>query len=305
MSRRRKGLPIHGWLCLDKPAGMTSTDVVTQVRRLTHAAKVGHGGTLDPIATGVLPIALGEATKTVPYVMDAGKRYAFTVRFGEGRATDDGEGEVTETSPLRPADAAIRAALPAFRGEIEQVPPTFAAVKVDGERAYDLARRGIAFGLEPRPVRIDRLELRARPDADHATFEMDCGRGAYVRAVARDLGRNLGCFAHVVALRRLAVGAFIADRALKLETLAHLVADDSLAQALMPLASALSSMPSLALTEPQAFRLRAGQTIKVAPRLASAEVEDEATVRAVVAGRVVALARLRGSELSPLRVFNL
>jgi len=196
---KRKGRPIHGWLCLDKPEGLTSTDVVNRVRWITGAAKAGHGGTLDPLATGVLPVALGEATKTVTYVMEGEKHYRFTVRLGEARSTDDREGELLASSERRPDDDEIRAVLPAFVGLIEQVPPRFAAVKVAGQRAYDLARRGEAVELTPRPVRIDHLALIERPDPDHATFEMICGRGAYVRALVRDLGEHLGCHAHVSA----------------------------------------------------------------------------------------------------------
>jgi tRNA pseudouridine55 synthase len=306
MSRaRRRGRPIHGWLCLDKPAGMTSTDAVGRVRRITGAAKVGHGGTLDPLATGVLPIALGEATKTVAYVMEGDKHYRFTARLGEARSTDDREGEVLETSALRPADAEIEAALPSFVGTIEQVPPRFAAVKVAGERAYDLARRGETVELSARFVQVHRLELIGRPDQDCAIFELECGRGTYVRALVRDLGRRLGCLGHVSELSRLRVGPFLAEDAISLATLEQLVEDDALPQALVPVGRALDGMPALALTGPQAERLRSGQTIRVAPHLLVGESGDEGTVRAMTAGQVVALARLHGSELSPLRVFNL
>jgi tRNA pseudouridine55 synthase len=302
---RRKGRPIHGWLALDKPAGLTSTDAVTRVRRLTQALKVGHGGTLDPLATGVLPIALGEATKTVAYVMDGRKRYRFTARWGEARTTDDAEGEVVATSAVRPAAAAIEAALPGFIGVTLQVPPQFAAVKVEGERAYDLARRGEVVELAARPVEVDRFALVEQADPDHATFEVVCGRGTYVRALIRDLGERLGCLGHVVALRRLQAGPFGIESALSLGALEQLLADDALPQALLPVAAALGGLPALALTEPQAHRLRAGQTIRVARGLVVGEVEDDATIRAMAAGQMVALARLQGAELSPVRVFNL
>jgi tRNA pseudouridine55 synthase len=306
MARHKpKGLPIHGWLCLDKPQGMTSTEAVSRVRRITQARKVGHGGTLDPLATGVLPIALGEATKTVAYVMEGRKHYRFSVRLGEARTTDDAEGEVSAHSDLRPSTAEIETALPSFLGRIEQVPPRFAAVKVEGERAYDLARRGEAVDLAPRPVEVDRFELVERPDPDHVTFEVVCGRGTYVRALVRDLGARLGCFGHVVALRRLQVGPFNEADALSLAALERLVADDALPQALLPVAAALGDMPALALTQPQVERLRAGQTIRVTPALLAGEPEADATVRAMAAGRIVALARLHGGELSPVRVFNL
>lgn len=306
MSRaKRRGRPIHGWLCLDKPEAMTSTEAVARVRRITGAAKVGHGGTLDPLATGVLPIALGEATKTVAYVMEGDKHYRFTARLGEARATDDRQGELMARSDLRPADAEIAAVLGDFIGVVEQVPPRFAAVKVAGERAYDIARRGDSVELSARPVQIHRLELVERPDADHAVLELTCGRGAYVRALVRDLGERLGCFGHVSELRRLRVGPFRLAEAISLATLERLVHDDALPQALVPVGVALEEMPSLALTGPQAERLRSGQTIRVASQLVVGETGDDATVRAMTAGRVVALARLQGSELSPVRVFNL
>jgi tRNA pseudouridine55 synthase len=302
---RSKGLPIHGWLCLDKPEGMTSTEAVNRVRRITRAQKVGHGGTLDPLATGVLPIALGEATKTVAYVMEGRKHYRFTARLGEATVTDDAEGAVLAQSEVRPTTAQIAAALPRFVGRIEQVPPRFAAVKVEGERAYDLARRGEAVELAPRSVQVDRFDLVERPDPDHVTFEVVCGRGTYVRALVRDLGQALGCLAHVVALRRLEVGPFGAAEAISLSALEQLVADDALPQALLPVGAALGDLPALALTQPQVDRLRAGQTIRVAPGLLVGEAEPDATVRAMAAGRMVALARLHGGELSPVRVFNL
>jgi tRNA pseudouridine55 synthase len=299
-----KGLPIHGWLCLDKPEGMTSTEAVNRVRRITRALKLGHGGTLDPLATGVLPIALGEATKTVAYAMEGRKHYRFTARLGEARTTDDAEGTVLARSELRPANAEIVAALPHFVGRIEQVPPRFAAVKVEGERAYDLARRGEVVELAPRPVQVDRFDLVERPGPDHVTFEVVCGRGTYVRALVRDLGEALGCLAHVVALRRLRVGPFGAAEAISLTALEQLVADDALPQALLPVGAALGDLPALPLTQPQVDRLRAGQTIRVAPGLLVGAADADATVRAMAAGRMVALARLHGSELSPVRVFN-
>jgi tRNA pseudouridine55 synthase len=301
---RARGLPIHGWLGLDKPEGMTSTEAVNCVRRITQARKVGHGGTLDPLATGVLPIALGEATKTVAYVMEGRKHYRFTVRLGEARTTDDAEGEVVARSELRPVTAEIQAALPGFIGRIEQVPPRFAAVKVEGERAYDLARRGATVDLAPRVVEVERFEVVERPDPDHVTFEVVCGRGTYVRALVRDLGEHFGCFGHVVALRRLRVGLLGVADALSLAALEQLVADDALPQALLPVGSALGDMPALSLTQPQVDRLRAGQTIRVTPSLLVGEPKSDATVRAMAAGRIVALARLHGGELSPVRVFN-
>ncbi len=305
MGRRRPhGRPIHGWLAVDKAEGMTSTHVVAVVKSLTRAQKVGHGGTLDPLATGVLPIALGDATKTVPYVMDAPKAYAFELRFGERRDTDDATGKVVESSDRRPSDAEIEAALPAFRGLIAQVPPAYAAVKVQGERAYDLARRGETVELAPREVRVDGLELVGRPDADRAAFRMRCGKGAYVRAIARDLGLALGCGAHVTALRRTRVGPFAAEDAISLDSLARVVEDDTLPQALVPVATALAGIPALAVTEPQAHRLRSGQAVRVTPASLGEDVAAAATVRVMRAGELVALARLEGGELSPVRVFS-
>jgi tRNA pseudouridine55 synthase len=302
---RPKGLPIHGWLCLDKPEGMTSTDAVNRVRRITNARKVGHGGTLDPLATGVLPIAMGEATKTVAYAVEGRKHYRFTARLGESRTTDDSEGAIVATSDRRPTNAEIEAALPSFVGLIEQVPPSFAAIKVEGERAYDLARRGEVVQLPARNVQVDRFDLVERADPDHATFELLCGRGTYVRALVRDLGAKLGCLGHVMALRRLRVGPFREKDGVSLDALEQLVADDALPQALLPVGTVLGDLPALALTQPQVDRLCAGQTIRVAPGLLAGEPDADATVRAMAAGRMVALARLQGGELSPVRVFNL
>jgi tRNA pseudouridine55 synthase len=302
--RKATGRPINGWLVIDKAPDITSTQVVNEVKRLTQAQKVGHGGTLDPLATGVLPIAMGEATKTVAYVMDERKGYEFTLRFGEARDTDDAVGAVTETSDLRPTDEEIRAALPSFIGLIQQVPPQYAAVKVQGERAYDIARRGETVELAPREIRVDGLELTGRPDRDRAEFRMTCGKGAYVRAIARDLGQALGCHAHVAALRRTEVGGFNVGNAVSLSALARIVEDDTLPQVLVPMTTALAGIPALAVTEPQALRLRSGQPIRVTPALLGEGMGETATVRAMRAGELVALARLEGMELSPLRVFH-
>ncbi|MGI9502817.1 MAG: tRNA pseudouridine(55) synthase TruB [Geminicoccaceae bacterium] len=309
--RKKKGRPITGWLCLDKPEGMTSTAAVGFVKRVTKAAKVGHGGTLDPLATGVLPIAMGEATKTVAFVMDGEKQYRFTMQLGGQTNTDDSEGEIIETSDVRPDTEAIETALSDFIGSIQQVPPSFAAVKIAGERAYDIARRGETVELEARTVEVRDLALVERPDDDHVILDLTCGKGTYVRAIARDLGRKLGCLGHVTALRRLKVGAFEADQAVSPDVLERLIEDEAFPQVLRPLKDALADLPSLALTEPQAERLRAGQTIRVAPHMVTGpgipgEDEDEdTTIRAMASGDVVALARLTGAELSPVRVFNM
>ncbi len=223
--RRKQKMHVNGWLIIDKPSGITSTGVCNVVKRLAKGAKTGHGGTLDPLATGVLPIAFGEATKTVPYVMDGRKIYRFTVRWGEARNTDDTEGSVTATSEVRPDRAAIEAVLPDFVGEIEQVPPAFSAIKVDGVRAYDLARDNQAVALDARIVQIDRLELDSMPDADHAVFRVECGKGSYMRSLARDIALALGTVGHVTALRRIAVGPFHEDTAhslAKLEGVGHI-----------------------------------------------------------------------------------
>ena len=304
MARRRKGNPISAWLVLDKDEGLTSTEALGAVKRIVNPAKAGHGGTLDPLATGVLPIAFGEATKTVAHINDATKHYRFTVRLGETRDTDDTQGRVTATSAARPSDAALSAALRSYIGVIEQRPPAFAAIKVNGERAYDLARRGEPVDLPARPVRVDRLELVERPDADHAVLEAVCGKGTYVRALARDLGSDLGCLGCVSRLRRLAVGSFTVDVAVTLDTLRRIVDDDALPQVLVPLATALADIPAFAVTGPQAQRLRAGQTIRVPPALLNAAGATEGPLRAMCEGEVVALLEQGDDGLSPLRVFN-
>jgi tRNA pseudouridine55 synthase len=301
MSRRKSGDKIDGWVVLDKPLGLGSTPAVGRVRRLFGAQKAGHGGTLDPLASGVLPIALGEATKTVPFVMDGRKEYRFTLCFGEARTTEDSEGEVTTTSHVRPSDAALRGALPAFLGEIEQMPPVFSALKVDGRRAYDLARAGETVTLKPRRVRIDRLEFLARPDADHAEFVVTCGKGTYIRSLGRDLALALGTVGHLSALRRTAAGPFREEQAIslpKLEALGHIPA---LLGALAPVATALDDIPALALTEAQGNRLRQGQPVL----LTRDAPPSGALVRAEHDGKLVALVRSDGSSIQPVRVFNL
>ena len=299
---KRPKQKIDGWVVLDKPLGMGSTQAVGSVRWLFSAEKAGHGGTLDPLATGVLPIALGEATKTVPFVMDGRKEYRFTLRFGEARSTDDGEGEVTATSDVRPTDEAIRAgARPGSSGDIEQMPPIFSALKIDGQRAYDLARAGETVELKPRTVTIERLELLGRPDADHADFVVACGKGTYIRSLGRDLALALGTVGHLSALRRTAVGPFREEAAIslpKLEALGHI---PPLLGALVPVATALDDIPALALTETQANRLRHGQ-----PVLLTRDVPPSgALVRAETGSKLVALVRSDGVALQPVRVFNL
>ena len=305
--RRRPKVDIHGWIVLDKSVGMTSTHAVSAVRRLTSARRAGHASTLDPLASGCLPIALGEATKTVPFVMEGRKRYRFTVRWGEERDTDDAEGRVTETSAARPAEAEIRAALPRFTGTISQVPPRFSAIKVEGERAYDLARDGEVVELEARLVEIGRLELIERPDDDHAVFEVECGKGTYVRALTRDLGRLLGSYGNVCALRRTAVGPFGAGDMISLERLEGLwhraaAGEASLADALKPVETALADIPALAISRADAARLQRGQAVLLRGR-------DAPIIRGAVyvtaSGLLVALAEVDHGEIVPKRVFNL
>lgn len=298
MAKARKGRPVHGWVIVDKPAGMGSTDVVGKVRWAFQAQKAGHAGTLDPDATGVLAVALGEATKTVPLIMDARKGYRFRVAFGAETSTDDAAGEVLRTSARRPSDAEILAALPAFRGDILQVPPQVSAVKVDGERAYDLAREGVEMDLAARPLFVERLELLARPDADHAEFEMVCGKGGYVRAIARDLGRALGCLGHVQWLRREWSGPFSADRACTIGQIEALARTDSIDSLLQPLELGLSGLPELRATPEGAVRLRNGNPGQVLGHLPYGE-----EAWASLDGQAVAVGRYMGGELHPSRVF--
>lgn len=297
---RRKGRDISGWLVVDKPAGMTSTAVVNKVRWATGARKAGHAGTLDPAATGVLAVALGEATKTVPYITDALKCYRFAMRLGAATNTDDAEGEVIATSGARPADEAIRAALAAFRGEIMQVPPQFSAVKVEGERAYALARAGEEMELAARPLWVESLEMLARPDADTVELEMVCGKGGYVRAIARDLGRALGCLGHVLWLRREWSGPFDAAEGVTIATIEAEAGTAALDARLLPLETGLADLPELKATAEGAARLRNGNPGMV---LAS-DLDWGEEAWASYQGRAVAVGTYRSGELHPSRVFN-
>ncbi len=299
MARTRKGRPVDGWVIVDKPAGLGSTDVVNKVRWAFQAQKAGHAGTLDPDATGVLAVALGEATKCVPVIADALKCYRFGVTFGAATASDDAAGAVIATSALRPDDAVIEAALGAFRGRIEQVPPQVSAVKVEGERAYDLAREGVEMDLAPRPLWVERLEMLARPDADHAEFEMVCGKGGYVRAIARDLGRALGCLGHVAWLRREWSGPFDADRGVQMAEIEALARTEEIDRLLLPLELGLADLPELKATPEGAVRLRNGNPGQVLGHLPYGE-EAWASLN----GRAIALGRYMGGELHPSRVFN-
>ncbi len=305
--RRHRGRPVDGWLVIDKPPGLTSTEVVNLVRQMFGAQKAGHGGTLDPLATGVLPIALGAATKTVPYVMDGTKLYRFTLRFGEARDTDDADGKVIATSGHRPSDEEIRAVLPRFLGTTMQVPPMFSAVKVAGERAYDLAREGRPVELKPRPAWVERFELTARPDADHAVFEVVAGKGVYMRSLARDLAIACGTVGHIAALRRLRVGPFDEAQAITLDKLRTL-SDMGPAprELLLPVATALADIPALALTAAEGANLSHGQAISLVAlmgRIPKAADPHGGLVRAVMGDRLLGLCRLQSGWLKPERLF--
>src|SRR5215510_2965443 len=299
--RKREKRDVNGWLVLDKPVGMTSTHAVSVAKRLYSAKRAGHAGTLDPLASGLLPIALGEATKTVPFVMDGRKVYQFTVRWGEQRDTDDAEGRVDATSAARPSADDIRSILPQFSGTIAQVPPRFSTIKVDGERAYDIARDGEVVELEARPVEIHRLSLAAVPDPDHAVLSAECGKGTYVRALARDMGGLLGCYGHVSALRRTGVGPFAERDGVTLERLQ--AADAAALTALLqPVAAGVQGLPALSVSRADAARLARGQAVLLRGR-------DAPIVQGVVAvftqGDLIALAEAAEGELRPRRIFNL
>ena len=305
--KKRQKRDVHGWVVLDKPVGMTSTHAVAVIKRLFAAKRVGHAGTLDPLASGCLPIALGEATKTVPFVVDGRKTYLFTVRWGEERDTDDAEGRVVDTSDRRPDRAAIEALLPSFVGTIEQVPPRFSAIKIDGERAYDLAREGEMIEIAPRPVTIHRLDLVDIPDADHAVLAAECGKGTYVRAIARDLGRTLGVLGHVCALRRSRVSPFAESDMIsleRLESLCHRAAagEGNLADMLLPVETALDDIPALAVSPADAARLQRGQAVLLRGRDAAIV---RGTVQVAASGQLVAIAEVDRGEIVPKRVFNL
>lgn len=313
MARKRKGSPVHGWVVLDKPKGLTSTQAVAKVRHIFDAQKAGHAGTLDPLATGVLAVALGEATKTVPYAMDGEKLYRFTVAWGESRDTDDAEGKVTGTNAKRPTKAEILAQLPRFIGEIEQVPPAYSAIKVEGERAYDLAREGESFTLSARTIFIREANLVDTPDGDHAVFELACGKGSYVRAWARDLALALGTLGHVVELRRLRIGPFTAEGAISLDKLEALGHSPAALEHLLPIATALDGIPALAVTGPDSVRLRSGNPVVLrgahfARLMEGAEAGTDLKGRTVLLstaqGEPVALAEVADGEFKPFRVFN-
>ncbi|OSQ40325.1 tRNA pseudouridine(55) synthase TruB [Thalassospira mesophila] len=308
MARRRRGKIISGWLAVDKPLEITSSTVVNQVRRLLDAAKAGHGGTLDPLATGVLPIAFGEATKTVAYVMDGSKSYRVTLKFGESRTTDDAEGDVNATSDHRPTREEIEAVLCEFTGEIQQVPPKFSAIKVNGKRAYDLARRDEDVVLKARPILIKDLRLVDMPDRDHAVFDVISGKGAYMRSLARDIALRLGSVGHISALRRTSAGPFAEGDSIPLQTLLEMD-PEAVMEKLLPVETALDDIPALALTEVEAQRLASGQPVGLLAVAKRSElgtpVAQDGIVCAMLNDRAVALAEIHGGEIRPVRVFNL
>ncbi|MGY8934723.1 MAG: tRNA pseudouridine(55) synthase TruB [Alphaproteobacteria bacterium] len=306
--RKRRGRVVNGWLIVDKPSGMTSTTVVNRVKHLYDAAKAGHSGTLDPLATGLLPIAFGEATKTVPYVMDGLKTYRFTLRLGQRTETDDAEGDVVEESDVRPSEEDIRAALPQFIGNIQQTPPIYSAIKVNGERAYDLARANKPVVLEPRPIYIEDFQLIGYTDSDHADFLVISGKGAYMRSLARDLAQVVGTEGHISALRRLKVGPFTENDAISLDELDSIGQIVALEQRLLPVAAALDDIPALRLTGIEASRLKNGQTVSLLRKVdlqRIADFIDGDTVLATGQDGPIALVRYMAGEVQPIRLLNL
>jgi tRNA pseudouridine55 synthase len=301
---KKEKVDVHGWLVLDKPVGMTSTHAVSIAKRLFRAKRAGHAGTLDPLASGLLPIAFGEATKTVPFVMEGRKRYVFTVRWGEERDTDDSEGSVTQRSDERPSAAAIRGVMSRFVGQIEQTPPRYSAIKVAGERAYDLARDGELVELAPRPAEVHWLDIASAPDAGHTVFTAECGKGTYVRALARDMGRALGCFGHVSALRRTAVGPFREEHARSLDAIETASAkEDSVpGEYLLPVEAGLAELPSLRVSSADAGRLARGQSVLLRGRDAPV-LAGWAYIRSQ--GSVLALVEVEQGTIKPRRVFNI
>ncbi len=309
MGRRKKGDMVDGWVCLDKPFEMGSTEAVSRIRRLFNAQKAGHAGTLDPLASGILPIALGEATKTVPFMMEARKVYRFTINWGVSTDSVDREGEIIARSDVRPTPEQVGAALPDFVGEIDQVPPRFSALKVDGARAYDLARDGADFELQARRVTIHSAEVTAAPDPDHVELTILTGKGVYVRSLARDLAQSLGAEGHVSELRRERVGPFSRENAVALDSLEEMVHRGAASEGLLPVATALDDIPEQAVTPEDAFSLRQGRPIVLLPRqvetLKSRLSGGSRTVSAFQGQTLVALCQLRAGRLEPDRVFNL
>jgi len=305
MGRRKKGDKVDGWINLDKPLELGSTQAVGKIRRLYNAQKVGHAGTLYPLATGILPIALGEATKTIPYIQDALKTYEFTVAWGEQRSTDDREGEVIASSDVRPTAEAIQAAIPDYIGDIEQTPPQFSAIKIDGQRAYDLARAGEKVEIKPRQVYVESLELR-EARTDEADFCMVCGKGTYVRSLARDIALQLGSFGYVSALRRTAVGSFTEESAISLAKLQEMFDKGGLDEALQPIDSALDDILALPISISEAALIRNGQALSFISRADFHRLDGlDAEVLAVANDKPVAIVEIEGPKVKPIRVFNI
>ncbi len=309
--RNKKGDPVHGWINLDKPLGMTSTQAVGKVRRLLNAQKVGHAGTLDPLASGILPIALGEATKTIPFVQDDIKTYEFTVIWGEQRDTDDAEGDVIDTSDTRPSECEIKEILPSFTGEIEQTPPRFSAIKINGQRAYDLARDGKDVEIKSRHVYIAELALLST-EQDKAHFVMTCGKGTYVRSLGRDMALKLGTVGYIGALRRIKVGCFTQDNAISLDNLEKMDYVSARNEALLPLQTVLDDIPALALTEEETSKLRHGQSLGFTSRPDFTRLQNVGlgtkecqTALVCFQNEPVALVDQVRAEIKPVRVFNL
>lgn len=310
--RKRKGDPVHGWLAVDKPVDVTSTQVVGILKRLYNAQKAGHGGTLDPLADGILPIAFGEATKTAQWAMDCDKEYVFTIEWGSSTASQDKEGEIIATSDVRPTREQIEAALPAFIGDIEQVPPKYSAIKIQGARAYDLARDGETFEIPSRQVTVYEAELVKVADADHATLRVVSGKGFYVRAMARDLATALGAEGHVSALRRTRVGALDEPASIKLSDLEALGEDkEALAAALKPIETILDDVPKIEIDRGDADALKLGREVVLLPHIveqwrAEADLDsDDRLALAVTDKQAVALGEVRAGRFQPRKVFQL
>lgn len=297
MGRKKKGIPIHGWLIIDKPLEISSNNVVGKARWLTKAQKVGHGGTLDPLASGVLPLAFGEATKTVSFVMDGTKTYRFEVTWGETRTTDDAEGEISATCEKRPSKAEIEAILPTFLGAIEQIPPKFSAIKINGQRAYKLARADEDIEMTARTVQIDRLELIDMPDANRAVFEVDCGKGTYVRSLGRDIAAKLDTLGYISVLRRTKVGPFDEKSAISLDFLEEIVHSDALSESLLAIETVLDDISALALSEEEARKIRQGMPLH-------RDLDNTATLRLMYEDKLLALAKIEDGFVRPFRVFN-
>ena len=308
MRRRQRGRAVHGWLVIDKPGGMTSTAVVNKVKWLLDARKAGHGGTLDPMATGILPVAFGEATKTVSHIMDGSKSYRFTLRWGAETNTDDADGEMVKENNFRPDRATVKDVLTRFVGRIEQVPPQFSAVKINGVRAYKLARANRTVALNAREIDIHEIRIISAPDADHTEFAVISGKGAYMRALARDIARAAGGFGHISALRRTAVGPFDAEDAISLDELGSFSQIAAREQKLLPVETALDDIPALAVTESEAVRLKNGQPVSLlrkADLKRIAELDNGDTVLAKTRTKPVALVRYAAGAVKPFRVLNL